>query len=85
MYKARLAFGLPLGAGPQKERRVQFLMWIGTSLLSIPIVFYFSMVLIGGIFGIALVIFGKMTPAEALAYAFAFHGRYPSRWRQEGA
>jgi len=83
MYKTRLAFGLPLGSASLEGRRIQFLGWIGVTLISIPVIFYASMVFVAGAFGLVMVLRGKFTMAEAGAYAL--YGEFPQYWYRQDA
>lgn len=78
MYKTRTAFGLPLEAGSLEGLRTQFMLWIATCLLSIPIAIYGCMVAISGAVAMPMTISGRLTRSEATRYVF--FGRYPMKW-----
>ena len=83
MFKTRAAFGLPMGRAPLEGIRLQFLAWVGVTLLSIPVLFYLGMVLVGSTFALLMLLAGRFTLAEARA--FALFVQPPQRWLDSAA
>jgi hypothetical protein len=78
MYKTRALLGLPMETSSLDGIVLQFVLWIGVTLVSIPVCFYGAMVLVGGTFGLIMLIKGSFTPAEVKGYMLS--GRYPKYW-----
>ena len=72
-----------LGEASLEGRRLQFLGWIGVTLISLPLIFYGCMVLAGGAFGLIMAARGKFTTAEVKNYAL--YGEFPQYWYREDA
>ena len=83
MFETRAAFGLPMGRAPLEGIRLQFLAWVGVTLLSIPVLFYLGMVLVGSTFALLMLLAGRFTLAEARA--FALFVQPPQRWLDSAA
>jgi len=78
MYLSRLYLGLPMGQGSLEGIRILFLTWILITITTIPIVFYLTMVVLGGSFGLVMVVMGKFTLKQAKQYAL--YGKFPQFW-----
>ena len=78
MFETRAALGLPMGRASLEGIRLQFLAWIGVTLLSVPVLFYCGMVLVGGVFAGAMFLIRRFSHAEAIA--FSLFAQPPERW-----
>jgi len=78
LVESRQAFGLPLTRASLDGLRLRFLGWIGVTLVSIPLLFYCAMVFVGGAVGVLMVVAGRLSLAEAKA--FALYAQPPARW-----
>src|SRR5262245_14803693 len=78
MFKSRIALGLPPGRAPLDGVRLKFLSWAALTLVSIPTLFYVAMFVVGGTFGLLMVLLGRFSLAEASA--LALYGQPPQRW-----
>lgn len=78
MFKTRAAFGLPMGKAPLDGLHLQFLGWIAVTLISIPALFYAGMVIVSSFFAVAMLLLGRFSVPEALA--FALFAQAPTRW-----
>ena len=78
MLKTRAAFGLPMGRASIEGLRLQLLAWVGVTALSIPVLFYCGMVLVGSVFALLMLASGRFTWSEAKA--FALFAQPPQRW-----
>ncbi len=83
MIKTRAAFGLPMGRAPMEGLRLQFLGWFAVTLVSVPTLFYAGMVIVGGLFAVAMLALGRFTLPEARA--FALYAQPPERWLASAA
>jgi hypothetical protein len=78
MFRTRAAFGLPMGRASIEGLRLQMLGWVGITALSIPVLFYLGMVLVGSAFALLMLLSGRFTWSEAMA--FALFAQPPQRW-----
>jgi hypothetical protein len=78
MFSTRAAFGLPMGRASLEGLRLQMLAWVGVTVLSIPVLFYLGMVLVGSAFSLLMLLSGRFTWSEAKA--FALYAQPPQRW-----
>src|SRR5262249_20839678 len=78
MFKTRAALGLPMSRAPLQGIRLQFLAWIGITLVSIPTLFYCGMVLVSSVFAGVMLAVGRFSRHEAAA--FALFAEPPERW-----
>lgn len=78
MLKTRAAFGLPMGRASIAGLRLQLLSWVGVTALSIPVLFYGGMMLVGSAFSLLMLASGRFTWSEARA--FALFSQPPQRW-----
>jgi hypothetical protein len=82
MMWTRAALGLPMGAAPLDGIRLQFMAWVISLLVAIPVCLYGCAMLMAGLLSSVLVISGRMTTAEALAYSLK--SEYPASWFAPG-
>jgi hypothetical protein len=77
IYLSREAFGIPLAGGSLEGIRLRFILWGGSLLIAIAVLFYLGCVLVAG----SMLALGKMTPREAVAYMFL--SKYPAHWNRK--
>jgi hypothetical protein len=67
-----------MGRASIEGLRLQLLGWVGVTALSIPVLFYAGMVLVGSAFALLMLLAGRFTLSEAKA--FALFAQPPERW-----
>jgi len=77
-FKSRVGFGLPMTRAPLDGLRMQLVGWVAFTAVSIPILLWCATVAVGGIFGLAMALFGRFTLGEAKA--MALYGQPPAHW-----
>lgn len=78
MYQVWLIFGLPLEGGNIDGLRLKLVLWVIVIALLVPIVFFAGMILVNGLFGLAMYALGKLTWSELIA--FSWRAKYPADW-----
>lgn len=83
MLQTMQAFGLPLEGGSLEGIRLQFIAWLLTTVITIPLAFYISMVGIGTLFSAFMLLIGNITIEQAKH--FTLYGKYPRQWMMTNA
>jgi hypothetical protein len=81
IYLSREAFGIPLAGGSLEGIRLRFILWGGSLLIAIAVLFYLGCVLVAGSLAGSMLALGKMTFREAVAYMFL--SKYPAHWNRK--
>jgi hypothetical protein len=83
MLKTRALLGLPMGRTSMAGLHLQFIGWIVVTLVSIPVLFYAGMVVVGSAFAALMLALRGFSPSEAKA--FAMFAQPPERWVKSAA
>ncbi len=78
MYYIWLMFGLPLEGGNIDGLRLKLILWIIVIAVIVPILFFAGMVMLNGLFGLALYALGKLTWTQFID--FSWRAKYPANW-----
>ena len=83
MYHAWIMFGLPLEGGPIDGFRLKLIAWVLLIIIIVPAAFYAGMVLVYGIFGLIMLVLGKLTWQQVIDITCS--AKYPKEWYRPNA